>query len=298
MIPIIDSHHHIWRQADLEWLQGPEQPRVFGPYQPLQRDYLIEEFKADLASSNVVASVYVQTNWPNGKEVEEAAWVQSVADQHGWPHGIVGYANLLADDAADTIQHLAAYPLLRGVRMQMHWHENPLYRFAADPDLAADARLRRNIRALAHHGLTFDLQVFTSQMPGAAALAAANRDITFVLQHAGMLEDLSAAGVNAWREGMKRLAGEPNIVVKLSAFGTFLRRNDPAHIAFVTAETLALFGPGRCMFGSNFPIEKLWTNYGELTAAHRQAVAGLAPAAQQQVLHDTAARVYQLNLAH
>ena len=297
MIPIIDSHHHIWRQADLAWLQGPEQPRVFGPYKPLQRDYLIEEFKTDLASSNVVASVYVQTNWPNGKEVEETAWVQSVADQHGWPHGIVGYADLLSDTAADTIKRLAAYPLLRGVRMQLHWHENPLYRFAADPDLASDARLRRNIRALAHHGLAFDLQVFASQMPGAAALAAANRDITFVLQHAGMLEDLSPAGVNAWREGMKRLAGEPNIVVKLSAFGTFRHCNDPAHTAFMAAETIAMFGAERCMFGSNFPIEKLWTTYAEVVTAHRQAVAGLAPAAQRQVLHDTAARVYRLNLA-
>ena len=297
MIPIIDSHHHIWRQADLDWLQGAEQPRVFGPYKPIQRDYPIEEFKADLASSNVVASVYVQTNWPKGREVEETAWVQSVADQHGWPHGIVGYANLLADEAGETIKQLVAHPRLRGVRMQLHWHENPLFRFAAGPDLASDARLRRNIRALAHHGLTFDLQVFASQMAGAAALAAANRDITFVLQHAGMLEDLSPAGVAAWREGMRRLAGEPNIVSKLSAFGTFKHCNDPAHTAFMAQETIALFGPERCMFGSNFPIEKLWTTYAEVVTAHRQALAGMTPEAQRQVLHDTAARVYRLNVA-
>ncbi|MEI6301051.1 MAG: amidohydrolase family protein [Betaproteobacteria bacterium] len=295
MTPIIDSHHHIWRQTDLPWLRGPMLPRIFGPYEPLRRDYPIEEFLADIAASGVVGSVYVQANWAKEQAVEEVAWVQSVADTHGWPQAIVGYVDLLGDDARNVLKRQAAFPLMRGARMQIHWHENPLYRFASAPDLTAHPRLRENIRALAEHGFTFDLQVFTAQMAGAAQLAAANRDITFVLQHAGMLEDLSAAGIAAWREGMRRLAGEPNIVAKLSAFGTFIHRNDPAHIAFMVAETIALFGPQRCMFGSNFPIEKLWTSYDDLVAAYRNAVAGLPEEVQHMVLNANAARIYGLD---
>lgn len=294
MQPIIDAHHHIWRKADLAWLNGPEEPRVFGPHAAIRRDYLIDEFRADLAASNVIKSVYVQTNWPKGQAVDEVAWVQSVADQHGWPHGIVGYLDLLADDAADTLKRQVAHPNLRGVRMQLHWHENPLFRFAASPDLAAHPTLRKNIRLLAQHGLTFDLQVFSSQMAGAAELAAANPDITFILQHAGMLADRSAATVAAWREGMQRLAAEPNIVSKFSGLGTFIHRNDAEHIAFMVDETVAWFGPERCMFGSNFPIEKLWTSYNELVNAHRAAIAGLPAKAQAMILHDNAARIYKL----
>ena len=63
MIPVVDGHHHIWRQADLPWLMGPMQPRIFGPYEPIRRDYPIEEFRADLDGLGVVKSVYVQTNW-------------------------------------------------------------------------------------------------------------------------------------------------------------------------------------------------------------------------------------------
>jgi predicted TIM-barrel fold metal-dependent hydrolase len=296
MIPIIDSHHHIWRKADLQWLQGPMLPRIFGPYEPLRRDYPIEEFKADLAGSGVVASVYVQANWPKERAVDETAWVQSVGDANGWPQAIVGYADMLSDAAPATIQSLAKFRNFRGVRMQIHWHEKELCRFADRPDIAADPVFRRNVRALAQHGLSFDLQVFHSQMAGAAELAAANRDVIFVLQHAGMLEDLSPAGIAAWREGMQRLADQPNIVTKLSALGTFLRRNDAAHIAFITAESVALFGAERCMFGSNFPIEKLWTTYAELIAANRAAIAGLSVEAQRQILHGTAARVYRLPL--
>ena len=224
MIPIVDAHHHIWRQADLPWLQGPMLPRIFGPYEPIRRDYPIEEFLDDIASSGVEKSVYVQCNWAKDKAVEEVAWVQGVADAHGWPHAIVGYADLLSDDVAATLKKQAKFPLMRGIRMQLHWHDNEMYRFAASPDLMNDPRLRRNIRLLAEYGWSFDLQVFASQMADAAKLAADNPDITFILQHAGMLEDLSPQGRAQWREGMKRLAGQPNVVSKLSGLGTFIHR--------------------------------------------------------------------------
>src|SRR5262249_36134806 len=158
---------------------------------------------------------------------------------------------------------------------QLHWHENEMYRFAAAPDLMNDGRLRKNIRLLADHGWSFDLQVFASQMADAARLAADNPDIVFVLQHAGMLEATSPDGRAAWKEGMQRLANEPNIVSKLSGLGTFIHRNDPAHIQDVVLQTVEMFGAERCLFGSNFPIEKLWTSYAELVAAHRAAIASL-----------------------
>jgi predicted TIM-barrel fold metal-dependent hydrolase len=93
---------------------------------------------------------------------------------------------------------------------------------------------------------------------------------------------------------MKLLARRPNVVSKLSGLGTFLRRNDPAHIAAVVSDTLRLFGAKRCLFGSNFPIEKLWTSYADLVAAHRAAIAHLSPADQLAVTDGTARRVYRL----
>ena len=98
MIGIVDGHHHIWRQADLPWLQGPMVPRIFGPYEPIRRDYPIEEYLADIAGTGVEKSVYVQTNWAKAGAVDEVAWVQATADAHGWPHAIVGYADLLDDE--------------------------------------------------------------------------------------------------------------------------------------------------------------------------------------------------------
>ena len=130
MIGIVDAHHRIWRQTDLPWLQGPMVPRIFGPYEPIRRDYPIEEFLADIAGSGVEKSVYVQANWAKAQAVDEVAWVQSVAEQHGFPNAIVGYADLLDENAAETLKRQSKFPLMRGIRMQLHWHENEMYRFA------------------------------------------------------------------------------------------------------------------------------------------------------------------------
>jgi predicted TIM-barrel fold metal-dependent hydrolase len=291
---IVDAHHHIWRRADLPWLLGPMRPRIFGPYEAIRRDYLIDEFRADLAGCGVTQSVYVQANWASERFEDEVAWVQRTADESGWPHAIVGYADLMRADARPQLDALARYPLMRGVRMQLHWHENEVFRFATRPDLCTEPVLIGNVGRLAHYGWSFDLQVFAGQMEGAAALADACPDVTFVLQHAGMLEDLSPAGRAAWRSRLDKLAARPNVVTKLSGFGTFIHRNDPDHIAWIVAQSVASFGAQRCLFGSNFPIEKLWTSYGDLLDAHLRATVGLTSAQRSSIFTGTARRVYRL----
>lgn len=291
---IVDGHHHIWRQADLPWLVGPMQPRIFGPYEPIRRDYPIREYLDDIAGAGVVQSVYVQTNWAKGDFEREAAWVQATHDETGWPHGLVAYADFSQDDVRPQLDRLSRYKLMRGARMQLHWHENEMYRFAARPDLCDDPVIQRNVARLGEYGWSFDLQVFAPQMEGAARLAEACPHVTFVLQHAGMLEDLSGDGRALWRAGMARLAARPNVVVKLSGLGTFLHRNDESHIRDVMLTTVALFGAERCLFGSNFPIEKLWTDYASLVEAYGRAAGGLREAERQAIFAGAARRVYRL----
>ncbi|MBB4301378.1 putative TIM-barrel fold metal-dependent hydrolase [Rhodobium orientis] len=296
-LPIVDAHHHVWRLADQPWLQGPSVPRIFGEYDPIKRDYPMAEYLGDIEGSNVVKSVYVQTNWARERAVEEVEWVQSIADETGWPHGIVGFVDFFADTAFETLQQHARAPLMRGVRQQLHWHENPQYRFASGPNEMASETFRANLARLPEFGWLFELQVFAPQMADAADLVRAFPQITFVLEHAGMLEDTSDKGRADWREGMKRLAEHPNVHTKLSGLGTFVHQNDPEHIARIFADTVEIFGAERCVWGSNFPIEKLWTDYASLADAARAAVAGLPEASARAILHDNAVKLYGLDSA-
>lgn len=291
---IVDAHFHVWRQADLPWLRGPMQPRIFGPYEPLRRDYPIAEYLADVAGQGVVKAVYVQANWAPEAAEAEARFIEDTALASGWPHATVAFADMTVPDARPALDRLMRFPRLRGIRQQFHFHDNPQFRFANRPDLCDDPHVLKNCARLADYGLTFDLQVFSAQMDSAARLAAVCTKTTFVLQHAGMLEDLTFAGRAAWAAGMDALAACPNVVVKLSGFGTFVHRVDADLIAWLWRETVARFGPDRCLWGSNFPIEKLWTDYPALLAAHRAAAADLPPQARQAIFHDTACRVYRL----
>jgi predicted TIM-barrel fold metal-dependent hydrolase len=292
--PIIDAHHHIWRQSDLPWLQGPTVPRIFGAYDRIKRDYPIAEYLDDIAGTGVVGSIYVQANWPADKAIDEVAWVQSVADASGWPHGIVGFVDFLEDGAANLMRAQARYPLMRGVRQQLHWHENPLYRFAPRPDLVNEPRFRKNLALLQDYGWPFELQIFAAQMPDGARLAHDFPAITFILEHAGMPEDWTPQGRKIWREGMRRLADNPNVSTKLSAFGTFLHRVDRPYIAEVVNETIAIFGAHRCIWGSNFPIEKLWASYRDVFDAMTAALLPLSEADRTQILAGNAAKIYRL----
>lgn len=293
-IPTIDAHHHIWRLNDLLWLSGPPVPRIFGPYEAIRRDYPIEEFRADIEGCDIVKSVYVQTNWPAGQSCEEAKWLQSVSDATGWPHANVAYADLADPACGVLIEHLAQLPATRGVRQQIHWHENPQYRFASHPNVMNDPDWRRGLAHLAKYQLLFELQLFTGQMLNGAALARAFPDTVFVLEHAGMLEDLSEGGWERWREGMRALAAEPNVNVKLSGLGTFVHACRIDVMGPIIKETVAIFGADRCLYGSNFPVEKLWTDYRTFYRTFREAINHLNDSEQRAILHDTATRLYRI----
>jgi predicted TIM-barrel fold metal-dependent hydrolase len=275
---IVDSHHHVWRVEDNLWLQGPMVPRIFGPYEPIRRDYLADEFIADATGAGVERSVYVQTNWPLERSLDEVQW-----------------ADLFREDAPELFAaQAAASPLMRGIRLQLHWHPDARYRFASAPDRMNDPVLRRNVAALAEYGWVFELQVFSNQMADAAGFVAALPEVQFVLVHSGMLESAADADVEPWSDGMQRLAELPNLVTKLTGQGTFVHRVDPDLIRLVTDACLEWFGADRCMWGSNFPVESLWTDYRSLMDAWRQALAGRSEEVRSAVLGGTAERVYRL----
>jgi predicted TIM-barrel fold metal-dependent hydrolase len=288
---IVDSHHHIWRAEDLPWLSGPMVPRIFGPYEPIKRDYLIDEYIADATASGIVESVYVQTNWPLDQAVTEVRWLREVHQETGWPMAVIGAADLLDEAAAETMRRQAALtPLMRGTRQQLHWHKD--FPYASAPDLMNDAVFRKNIGALADLGWLFELQVFPEQMPDAVELVAAFPDVTFVLVHAGML--IGPEYLQLWRAGMSALAEQPNVVVKLTGQGTFVHRVDRDLISLIATEVIDRFGADRAVFGTNFPVEKIWTAMPALVEAWKDALAHLPLADQGAIFAGTARRVYAL----
>ncbi|MGE0503566.1 MAG: amidohydrolase [Rhizobiaceae bacterium] len=293
MLKVIDSHHHIWRKADLPWMAG-NKPRIFGDYTALKRDYPIEEFKADVAPANVVKSVYLQANWDYGRSVEEARWVSDTGDAAGMPNAVVANADLRLPDVEKLLDAYVKIPRVKGVRQHLHWHKNPKWSYIDAPDVYDQKDWRRGMRHLADRGFSFDLQLFPSQLAGAVDMLNEFSGTSFVLNHAGMLDARDDQSIAVWRDGMAALAKCPNVYVKFTGLGTFDHRSSPELMAPMIPVSIELFGANRCMYGSNFPIEKLWTTYATYFDNVVKAVGEVSDVDRHEIFYGTANRVYRL----
>ena len=119
-------------------------------------------------------------------------------------------------------------------------------------------------------------------------------DINFILQHAGMPHDLSDDGMKEWYNFITKLSEYKNLFIKLSGLGTFINQNDPKFINEIVNKVLKIYSSDRCLFGSNFPIEKIWCNYGDIIDAYNAATSKLSEIDKKNIFYETANRLYKL----
>lgn len=176
----------------------------------------------------------------------------------------------------------------------LNWHEYAdRYRLCERGDFLADAAWRRGYARLGERGLTFDLQVNPWQLEAAANLARDHPQTTMVVNHAGLPFDNNEAR-RAWHCGMAALADQPQVFVKFSGLGMIDSHWTAASVRPLFNELLRLFGAHRIMFGSNFPIDRLYKQYAEIFSIYRTLTEGLDETQRMDLFHRTASRVYRL----
>lgn len=295
--PIVDPHHHLW---DLErfsypWLSARPLPAsVAGDVAPIAKSYLLDDYLADTARQNVVKSVHVDAGFDPSQPVEETRWLQSIADQRGFPHGIVARAELHRPDVETTLASHCRFPNVRGIRHIVNWHPDPAKTYVTKPDFLTDPAWLRGFAQLKRYNLSFDLQLYPSQMADAAALAAAHGDTTIILNHAGMPVDRDPEALSLWRAGMRALGAQPNVWVKISGLGMVDWRWTEQSIRPFVLETIEIFGPDRCMFASNFPVDKLYSSFDALYDAFKSIVSDFSVGERRKLFSDTALAVYRI----
>ena len=295
-LPIVDAHQHFWDPTANHhpWLcDEPPIPFRYGDYRAIRRPYLPEHYFADAAGFDVVGTVYVETEWDPTDPVGEIRWVDALRRRTGFPPVAVGQAGLGRADCAATHEALAGFDFVRGVRQKPRANPGPQ---DTEPGGMTDPVWRAGFARLAPLGLRFDLQTPWWHFDEAARLAADFPATQIVVNHCGMPADRSAAGLDAWRAACARLAACPNVAIKLSGIGQAGLPWTVAANRPIVEALLALFGPARCMVGSNFPVDSLCGDYPTIVGGLRALLGALSPAEQRAVLHDTANRVYAMGL--
>ncbi|WP_328700358.1 amidohydrolase family protein [Caenimonas soli] len=295
-LPFIDAHQHFW---DLDanphpWLQGEEVPNFrYGDYSALKRNYLPQDFRRDTAGFAPAATVHIEAEWARDQPVRETQWLTALA-RPGLPGAIVAHATLDRADVADVLRAQAAFPLVRGIRHKPVVSATPA---AARRGLAGSMDCetwRSGYALLARHGLSFDLQAPWWNLDQAADLARDFSETTIIINHTGLPADRSEQGLGSWRKALDRVARQPNVNLKISGLGLPGRAWSQADNVPVIRDAIAIFGVHRCMFASNFPVDRLVADYATILSGFRAAIADRPESDQAKLLHDNAARIYRL----
>lgn len=295
-ISIIDPHQHFWKldaPHGYPWLQKrPLGPSVAGDIARIAHDYLLDDYVADTSGFNLVKSVHIEALARD--PIGETRWLQAIADSLGFPHGIVARSELHLPEAEATLAQLQQFPNVRGIRHIVNWHKDPKVTYIDRADLLTDPHWLRGFALLRKYGMSFDLQLYPLQMKDAAAVAHRHPDTSIILNHAGMPVDQDAAGLAAWREGMRSLASNENVTVKISGLGMVDWHWTTESIRPFVLETIDIFGANRVMFASNFPVDKIYSDFRTLYDAFFEIVQSFSLAEQAKLFRENAERVYRI----
>jgi predicted TIM-barrel fold metal-dependent hydrolase len=292
--PVIDTHHHIWLRKDVGWLADPPISRMFDDYFGIRRDYPVEEFINDVKPQDITKSVHVTAMWGPGKALEETRWLQSIADKHGFPHGIVCNADLADPDAETAIKAQKQFPNLRGVRQMLYWDKDPVRQGAPIADFCNSPNFRRGFACLEKHGLHFELQVYAGQAGRAVELIKTFPGVKMILVHAGMLTARTQAAIDEWRAALTMMAAFPNLHVKISGLGMYSSGIALPQARQMIRDVIQIFGVDRTIYGSNFPLEKLHASYVDFFGVYRTVLSEYPAIDQRKVFHDNAVSFYRL----
>ncbi|WP_341891396.1 amidohydrolase family protein [Variovorax sp. YR752] len=295
--PFVDAHQHFWDLGvnPYPWLQGETVPNFrYGDYSVLRRNYLIDDFARDTRGHAPVATVHIEAEWDRADPVAETRWLNSLAQTQGRPSAIVAHATLDHPGVADVLAAQVAFPLVRGIRHKPVTAPSPAQARRGLTGSMDDPQWRRGYALLQAHGLSFDLQAPWWNLDQATELAHDFPQTTLILNHTGLPVDRSDAGLRGWRAALDTLAVQPNTAIKISGLGQRGRPWLQQDNVPLMRDAIAIFGPSRCMFASNFPVDSLVADYGTLLAGFKAAIAGRPEGERRALLHDNAERFYRL----
>ncbi|MAG97012.1 MAG: amidohydrolase family protein [Alphaproteobacteria bacterium] len=287
MPEIVDAHQHFWDlgRNPYPWLQDqPLQGFRYGDdYEAIKRNYLPDDYRRDAAKQNVIATVHMEAEWARHDPVAESAWLQEIAERHGLPNAVVGWADFARPDIAEVLAGHAQYPLLRSIRQK--------------PISMADPEWRQGYALLAQHGFHYDLQAPWGQLGEAAALARDFPDTLIILNHTGLPVDRDKAALAAWRAALEEFAAERNTAIKISGLGQSGQPWTVAANRRVVREAIEVFGTGRTMFASNWPVDSLAADsLDTVFDGFAEIVADFGEVERRRLFRDNAMEIYRISL--
>ncbi|MDP7398944.1 MAG: amidohydrolase family protein [Lentisphaeria bacterium] len=284
----VDCHFHLWdlNEPGLHycWLMPDgEDPQLGKRLEELKgTTYLIDDYIAETRQANVTKAVHLQAAIGSQNPVTETAWIQAAADRTGFALAIVGYTDLKNPNAGKELEQHCRYASTRGIRD------------FSEGDYLVDPDFHRGYALLAEFDLVASLSIDWQAMPKAHDLARKFPHIPLVLDHCGEPSGRDDEYFENWRNGMRTVAQAENVICKISGLG--MADNDWTidSIRRWVLTCIDVFGPHRCIFGTNWPVDKLYSTYDVLIDAYTGIIADFTSDEQDAMFSGNAAALYRI----
>jgi predicted TIM-barrel fold metal-dependent hydrolase len=276
---LVDTHQHLWDldQFPYSWCAG---------IPTLNRSFRLDDYAAAATDCGIAKTIFMEGDVDEPYALDEARHVQALAERHPRIVGLVACGRPERTDFPAQLEQLTRLPRLRGLRRVLHTQSD---------ELSQTTLFAENVRRLAACGLTFDLCVLSRQLPVGLSLVRRCPNVTFILDHCGV-PDVKQRALDPWRQHIRDLAAEPNVVCKISGLVAYA---DPAawtveDLRPFVEHVITCFGWDRVVWGSDWPVCTLSSTLARWVDATRELVRTAAPEQQARLFHRNAERIYRV----
>jgi predicted TIM-barrel fold metal-dependent hydrolase len=257
---IIDTHHHLWDPTNgkYDWL-------IADGHDVFNKVYLHKDFEQDIANLNLIKSVHVQAEINLSETIYETQWLQDFYNTQSLqdrklPNAIIGFTDFLDIKAEQTLQAHLKYSNFRGIRQILNFDKNNKNVSHTSIDYLKTDLWIKNFALLKKYDLLFDLSILLNQTEDAENLIKNYDSTLFIINHTLSPLDITNENINLWLDKIKILSKYENVAIKLSGFGEFNSNWTSESIKPLILYSIENFGVNRCIFGTNFPVDKFLSN--------------------------------------
>ncbi len=286
-MPFIDTHFHLFdtRRPELVygWLTPEAEDPELGSYDAIKAiHYRVEDYLGEIRFANVVKAVHVQAALGTKDPVDETKWLQEQADRTGFPHGIVAECHLAEPDVAAVLDRHLQYKNVRGIRD------------FGPGEYLEDPAWQKGFKELGRRNLVSCLDTRLARFPKILALAAKAPEVQICIDHCGMPELRTPEFLASWTQGVKALARAPNIWMKISGLGQTDHNWTVESFRPFVMTAIEAFGAERVVFGTNWPVDRLYSSYPDVIDAYAAIIGGFSEAEQRALFAGNAERLFRI----
>ena len=294
---IIDSHHHLWdpTTGNYDWLVAPG-------HEVFNKKYLIDDYLGDVGNLNVLKSVHLQAEINRSETVYETDWLQEYSHSgsslniNKFPNAIIGYVNFIDLNVEEILENHLKNSNFRGIRQLLNYDKDNKSISHADIDYLDESNWLKNFSLLKKYDLSFDLSILYNQSESVAKLINRHQDTLFIINHSLTPIEIDNESINDWLKGIKLLSSFDNVVIKLSGFGEFNSKWTEETIRPLILNTIDNFSVDRCMFGTNFPVDKFLSSasYFDYWNAYFNIVSNFTDNEKDKIFYQNAEKFYKI----